>query len=305
MQDKSVLMRLQAILGRDRIKADFPLAPFTTFKMGGPAQYYIEALGEDDIVRSVGVAHALSLPLTILGGASNVVISDKGITGLVIRNKYAKKSIVADNGDYVLIEVGSGFPMTRLAKETAESGFAGVEYHIGLPGTVGGAIYMNSKWTNPVCYVGDAVVSARLIDQSGTIREVDSDYFQFAYDTSILQKTHEIVLSVIFKLKKENAGSLIKRGKEALAYRRLTQPYGVATSGCFFRNIDGQSAGELIDRAGLKGTAVGGAIVSDTHANFILNRDATYDDVKKLVTHVKKTIDEKYNVQLEEEILYL
>jgi len=304
--DRSDFSQLQSILGESRIKQDFILAPYTTFKSGGPAQYYFEAETHDDIVNAYNAALKLKLSFTILGGASNVVISDSGIQGLVVRNRTTHMEIIKEEGNDVCLSVSSGYSITRLAKETAQDGFSGLEYHMGLPGTVGGALFMNSKWTNPVCYVGDVVHEATLIGGDGVLKTVDWDYFEFGYDQSILQKTHEVVLSVVFKLKKDDAQKLLARGQHALKYRKQTQPFGVATSGCFFRNVDGQSAGQLIDKAGLKGYKIGGAQVSEKHANFILNTDnAKTSDVEKLVEHIKNTVKNQYNVSLHEEVQFI
>lgn len=295
-------------LGAGRVRHNVVLAPYTTFKIGGPAEYYFQALNEEDIIKAVQAAHELHIPLHMLGGVSNVVVGDSGLDGLSVRNIYSQKKIIEETHDEVWLQVSSGFNMTRLAHETAEEGFEGFEYHAGLPGTLGGALFMNSKWTAhpPTHYVGDDLVKALLVNHAGEIREETHEYFQFAYDYSVLQQTKEIVIWALFKLKKKDPHVLLSRTREALEYRKKTQPTAVATSGCFFQNIDGQSAGKIIDELGLKGLQVGGARVSEIHANFIINDgSAKAEDVKSLVQEIKRIVKQKRGIDLKEEVIIL
>ena len=188
----------------------------------------------------------------------------------------------------------------------AERGFEGLDYHFGLPGTVGGAIYMNSKWTKPLSYYGDNLVSANLVDNRGQVKTVKKSYFKFAYDFSILQKTKELLLDAVFKLKKSKPEIVKQHADFAMDYRKKTQPFGVFTSGCFFKNIDGQSAGRLIDQAGLKGKRIGGFQVSEKHANFIINDGSGKpEDLKKLLQLIKTKVKEKFGIKLEEEVIII
>lgn len=301
-----MLTQLQEKLGKDRVQANFVLAPFTTFKMGGPAEFYFEAKTLEELVLAVKAAHELDLKLTLLGGISNVVVSDEGVKGLVVRNKYSEKEIVKEEGEFVYMKVSSGYSISALAGQTAAQGLCGLEYHLGLPGSVGGAIYMNSKWTNPLCYVGDVVDSVLLINKHGETRMEQKEYFKFAYDYSILHETHEIVGYVIFKLTKADPQTLVSRGHDAIEYRKQTQPYGVASSGCFFQNINGHSAGKVIDDLGFKGFRVGDLEVSDIHANFIINHGkGTVSDFKKIVESIKQKALKEKGLQLHEEIKFI
>jgi UDP-N-acetylmuramate dehydrogenase len=204
--------------------------------------------------------------------------------------------------------------MSLVVRETVQEGLSGFEYHMGLPGTLGGAIYMNSKWTKNLSYAGDNLISAQITDREGNERTVDRDYFEFAYDYSILQKTGEIFLEGIFRLHKEDPAILDERAKGAQAYRKETQPFGVATGGCFFQNISDaekeklnlptKSAGYLVDKSGLKGFQIGAFQVSTKHANFIINTgNGTPEDLHKMLNHIKKTVKEKYGVDLKEEVI--
>jgi len=304
----SIFQQLKSRLGEGRVRQNVILAPYTTLKIGGPAEYYINSLTAEDLIAGVRVAHELNIPIHMLGGVSNVVISDEGLKGLSIRNMYSLKEVVQETDDEVILKIGSGYNMTRLSQETAEAGYEGFEYHFGLPGTLGGALFMNSKWTAhpPTHYTGDDLVTALVLNRAGDVREESHEYFQFAYDYSILQETRELVVWATFKMKKRDPEILTQRNKDANEYRKKTQPFGVATSGCFFQNIEGQSAGKIIDELGLKGLQVGSARVSDIHANFIINEGAAKsDDVMKLVAEIKRIVKEKRNIDLKEEVVFV
>jgi len=299
---------LQEYIGEGHIKDQVSLKPYSTFKMGGPAEYYYEAETEKGFVNAIKAAHHLHIPCRVLGGASNIVIHDDGIKGLVIRNMTSEKYIISQKDDGVRMHISSGYSMTRLAKETAAEGLEGFEHHLGLPGTLGGALFMNSKWVGKEksYYVGDCLERAEVISPLGVSKIVEKDYFQFGYDYSYIQKTGEYIVWTEYVLQKADASHLIQQGIEALEYRKRTQPFGVSTSGCFFKNVDGQSAGKMIDDLGLKGYKIGGAYVSDIHANFILNDgSATTQDVQQLIDYIKNRVKETYNVVLEQEVSIL
>jgi UDP-N-acetylmuramate dehydrogenase len=173
---------------------------------------------------------------------------------------------------------------------------------------------MNSKWTKNLSYIGDSLISAQIINLSGEERTVNRDYFEFAYDYSILQKTGELFLEGIFRLQKEDPQILEERAKGALEYRHKTQPFGVATGGCFFQNISEEekkrlnlpttSAGYLVDKAGLKGFKIGAFQVSDIHANFIINTgEGKPEDLHNMLDHIKQTVEKKFGVKLKEEVI--
>ncbi len=297
---------LERFIGKDKVRQHIKLSSYSTFKMGGVADYYVEALTRKDIVNCVKACHMVNIPVTILGGASNVVIRDHNISGLVIRNLYREKITIKDDSSETILTISSGYPLSLLVRESVEAGLSGFEYHLGLPGSIGGALYMNSKWTHPDSYVGDQLIEAELIDRKGLVKKVNRDYFQFGYDASILQRTKEIVLTATFKLKKTNKEALRRAMNEAFEYRKKTQPLGVSTSGCFFKNVNGQSAGKMIDDLGLKGYTIGDFSISSHHANFIIHKgNGKYDDLKKLVSLIKQKVKDTYGVALEEEVIYI
>jgi len=303
-----MLAELEKYLGVGRVKHAVDLGPRSTFKLGGPAEFYFEAESDEDLINAVKAAHELNIDHITLGGISNVVVGKDGIKGLVIKNLNSYKTLIEETDSYVVLRVGSGYTMSRLAKETAESGYAGLEYQSGLPGSVGGGIAMNSGWYKhkPDKYVGDPVIQALLVEKDGTTKIVDHDYFEFRYDHSIIKETHECIVWADFKLEKQPVEELLQHAQDALDHRKNTQPFGVATSGCFFQNVDGVSAGKIIDEAGLKGFSIGGAQVSDVHANFIINTGhATPDDVSQLINHIKSVVKKTHNIDLQEEIVRL
>lgn len=308
----SIYEDLERKLGKGRVKREYILAPYTSFKMGGAAQFYFEAKTEEDLISSRAISHTLGIPFIILGGASNVVVSDAGVKGLVVKNLYIHQNIVKQDSKTVLMCVSSGYPATKLAKETAEKGYAGLEHHTGLPGSVGGAIYMNSKWySDPanrksVFYFGDHLQYADILDEKGVKRRVNRDYFHFAYDFSMLQKTREILINGFFLLKKEPQADVMVRSRSVLEYRKKTQPQGTFSSGCFFKNPEGWSVGRLIDEAGLKGESLGNFYISNSHGNFIIHKGkGNIEDLKRLIARIKDTIYKKYGIALEEEIIMI
>ncbi len=289
-----------------QIEENKELFPYLTLRTKTKAKYYIDAKTRDDLISARKYATEKNLSFFILGGGSNLAAIKNSINGLVVKNSYKRLEVIGENKNTVDLLVSSGYPVSRLVQQTVEKGYKGFEYHKGLPGTVGGAIYMNSKWMRPVSYFGDTLIFAYLVNDRGEVIKVNHKYFQFSYDYSILQKIKEAVLEAVFRLKKVSPEILKKRAQEAFEYRLKTQPFGVATSGCFFRNPGNQSAGCLIDKAGLKGFSVGDFVVSDKHANFIINKgNGKSKDLVKLLGIIKKKVKEKFGVELKEEVIIM
>ena len=295
---------IKIINSKLKIDKDKDLSFFNTLRTKTVAQYFLDARTREDLIGGIKFALENKLSLFILAGGSNLAIVKDKINGLVIKNSYKELKILKETDDEVLLSVSSGYPVSLLVNETVSKGYQGFEYHRGLPGTVGGAIYMNSKWTKPVSYFGDNLEYAYLVNDRTGDKKVDKKYFQFAYDYSILQETKEILLEAVFRLKKVDSTILKERAEFAFEYRKKTQPMGEKTSGCFFRNVDGKSAGQMIDQAGLKGFAVGDFFVSSIHANFIINRgNGQTKDLIELVKTIKAKVKEKFGVELEEEVI--
>lgn len=232
------------------VKTNQPLGIYTTFKVGGNADLYFEALTVQQLQDSIQAARALNIPVTVLGGGSNVLIGDKGIRGLVIKNRTKEISVRGMKGSYsqgeptgvVYVEAESGVIFNSFVRFTIEEGYGGIEMHLGLPGTVGGAVFMNSKWTKPTGYVGDVLYQGTILTRQGEMKIVPKDYFHFAYDTSILQTSGDILLSATFIFNRVPKEELWARANESIRYRRESQPQGVQTPGCTFQNISTSEA---------------------------------------------------------------
>lgn len=319
-----VFEALQKKLGPG-VKEHEPLGIYTTFKIGGPADYFFDAKTTNEFVTAITAGRSLSVPMFILGGGTNILIGDRGIRGFVIKNSTNAIRIKGIKGKVtggtastglVFVEVESGVIFNSLVRFTVEEGLSGLEMHLGLPGTVGGAIFMNSKWTHPVGYVGDAVYQAEILTPDNERIIVPKTYFQFGYDTSSMKKTKDILLKVVFALHSDTKERLWNIANESIQYRRQTQPQGAFTAGCAFKNISQAealiattpnqitSAGFLIDHAGMKGARVGDAEISMVHANFVINKGkATASDVIQLIEQVRAKVKEQFGVLLTEEII--
>lgn len=307
----------------ERVREHEPLARYTTFKIGGPADLFYEAKTKEELVEAIQSARKLNVPVFVLGGGSNLLIGDRGIRGLVVKNLTQAITIRGMKGAVgkgtarrmVFVEADSGVPINKLVRFTIEEGLQGLEMQLGLPGSVGGAVYMNSKWTKPEGYVGDAVYQATIVTHSGDIKTEPQSYFRFAYDSSSVQQTGDTVVSVVFALTQDDKERLWAVANQSIAYRRETQPQGVFSAGCTFKNISHAqalaagtpdyvtSAGFLVDHAGCKGMREGDAQISPVHANFIINLGkATAADVVKLINMARSRVEKQFGIRLTEEI---
>jgi UDP-N-acetylmuramate dehydrogenase len=308
--DPVLLDRLKALLGEDRVRTGAPLAPLTTFHAGGAADLLVEARSPDEIVAALGAARDQGLPVTVLGGGSNVLIGDRGVRGLVILMRDRAVAQVDADG----VRAGAGLTINGLVRWTISQGLAGLEGWAGTPGTVGGAVHGNAHFQGR--NIGDLVREIRLLSRDGASNDVPAAAMAFGYDTSRLQTTREIALSVLFRVHAGVPEDLRAVARESLAFRKRTQPLDVPSAGCIFQNPDPgrdalpdgipPSAGALIDRAGLKGQAIGGARISPVHGNFIVHDgSATASAIRALVECCKHEVHARFGVMLREEIVYL
>jgi UDP-N-acetylmuramate dehydrogenase len=302
--------RLAELLGEGRAQRNAPLAPLTTFKVGGPADWLVQARTADEVRRAAAAARDLGLPLTVLGGGSNVLIADSGLRGLVVRIHGGDVAQVDD----ARIRADGGVTINGLVRWTIGRGLAGIEAWAGTPGTVGGAIHGNAHFRGRL--IAELVDRVTLLSLDGRIVEVAVAEMEFGYDYSRLHRTREIVLAADFRVSRGDANALRAVARESLAFRKRTQPLESASAGCIFQNPDPArdvvpegippSAGALVDRAGLKNARTGSARVSTTHANFIVNEGtATAAEIRELVERCKRNVQEQFGVALREEIVYL
>ena len=300
---------LRSVFG-DRVQVNAALAPLTTFRVGGPAQWLIETRGSEETLAALRLAHQAGVQVTMLGGGSNLLVADGGVRGLVIRPRGGEVRAV----DASHVEADAAVTINGLVRWTINHGRADLEAWAGTPGTVGGAIFGNAHFGGRL--IGDLVERARLASSEGVVCDVPASEMAFGYDRSRLQTSGEILLSAVFRVREGDPAALRAIARQSLAYRKRTQPLDTPSAGCVFRNPEpGRdrvpadipwSAGALVDRAGLKGAAIGGARVSPTHGNFIVNEGtATARDIRRLIEQCRTSVREQFGVDLREEIVYL
>ncbi len=289
------------------IEFDKPLAPLTSYGTGGPARYYLEVESSEKLAEAVATAAELKIPYYVIGGGSNLLVSDAGYDGLIV--KVAVKGMTLKNE--TIIECGAGEDLMSLVDFATLNSLTGLEFAAGIWGTVGGAIYGNAG-----AYGGeikDVIRSLTLIETSGNVKSVKPDYCQFGYRDSQLKRTREIVVDATFQLKQGDKVTIKNKVDEILASRKSNHPTRGKSAGCFFKNIPDPTqkfgklaAGQLLDEAGAKGLTVGGAAVYEKHANMIVNTDnATSKDIRQLADIMKKKVIDKFGVTLEEEVIQL
>jgi UDP-N-acetylmuramate dehydrogenase len=301
---------LRAHFGDLRVRRHAPLGPLTTFKVGGAADWLIDVRGEGEIAAALRLAAEAAVPVTPLGGGSNVLVADRGVRGLVLRIHGGDVVHVDDRR----IRADGGVTINGLVRWTITHGVAGLEAWAGTPGTVGGAIHGNAHFKGRL--ISEFVDRVRLAGRDGRILDVTSAELEFAYDYSRLHRTGELVVSATFTVGRGEPSALRAIARESLAFRKRTQPLESASAGCIFQNPDPSrdrvpagipaSAGALVDRAGLKGVREGHARVSTTHANFIVNEgSATAAEIRSLILRCKQEVREQFGVELREEVVYL
>jgi len=300
---------LRAAFG-DRVRADVLLAPFTTFKVGGLADWLFEPRSSVETVTALRIAGRHDIAVTMLGGGSNVLIADEGVRGLVMHPRGGDIAQIDDHR----VRADAAVTINGLVRWTIMHGCAGLEAWAGTPGTVGGAIFGNAHFGGRL--IGELVDRVNLATRSGDVLEATRDDMAFGYDQSRLQGTGEILLSADFVVSPGFPAALRRTARESLAYRKRTQPLETPSAGCIFQNPQpGRdavpagvpwSAGALVDRAGLKGASVGGARVSPAHGNFIVNDGAaSAHDIKALIERCRTAVRTQFGVELRDEIVYL
>jgi UDP-N-acetylmuramate dehydrogenase len=289
---------LYAKLG-DKVKENISLAPYTSARIGGPADVLITAESADELARIIKLLWKLDLDIIMLGGGSNVLVSDQGVRGVVILNR--AKAVRFHNGDEPAVTAESGVVFSNLANRCASKGFAGLEWAATVPGTIGGAVYGNAG-----AFGGDMagnLIWAELLTENGR-EKFTVDQMGYGYRTSVLKRGEldAIVLAAELRLSNSTKDEVTVKIEQFSAHRKTTQPPG-ASMGSMFKNPNGDYAGRLIEESGLKGTRIGNAEISPLHGNFFINHANTKaEDIFKLIQLVQKTVKEKQGVDLELEI---
>lgn len=280
---------------------DHILAPNTSMKIGGACDLYIRVADEASLQQAVNLCRAENIPYFILGKGSNLLVSGSGYHGCVIALSSELPCIAAEGGN---ITVWAGASLQAVCLAALDNSLAGLEFAYGIPGSVGGALYMNAG-----AYGGemkDVVKSCRYIDENGEIKEMSAEEMQLAYRSSIFSQKKYVVTSVTFQLEKGDKAAIKSRMDELMQRRRDKQPLEYPSCGSTFKRPEGHFAAALIEECGLKGYTVGGAQVSEKHSGFVINRgNATFEDVMAVVNEVKRVVLEKKGIQLECEMLIL
>lgn len=295
-----------------RVRRDVRLAPFTTFRIGGTADYFFEARSADELETAIRAARASRLPHFLLGLGANILVGDKGFRGIVIRNAATGFAIDRLHG---LVTAESGCVMfPDLIERTVDAGLSGLEHYVGIPSTVGGALWQNLHFLAPAparertMFIEEVVLNAEILTEEGVRRTVGKDYFEFGYDTSILHRRDDVVLVATFGLERGDPDTMRRIMRENLAWRAERHPPldTEPSAGSIFKKIDGVGAGRLIDGCGLKGTRIGGAEITRRHANILINReDATAADVRALIGLIQETVERETGYRLEPEISFI
>src|SRR5215211_1197044 len=289
---------LYAKLG-DKVKENVSLAPYTSARIGGPADVFITAESADELARIIKLLWKLDLDFIMLGGGSNVLVSDRGVRSVVVLNR--AKGVRFHNGDEPSVTAESGVVFSNLANRCAAKGFSGLEWAATVPGTIGGAVYGNAG-----AFGGDTAGNltwTELLNENGR-EKLTAEQLEYGYRTSVLKRGEldAIVLAAELRLSNSTKEEVTVKIEQFSAHRKVTQPTG-ASMGSMFKNPNGDYAGKLIEASGLKGTRIGNAEISPLHGNFFINHANTKaEDIFALIQLVQKTVKEKQCVDLELEI---
>lgn len=281
------------------IKENELLASYTTMKVGGPADLFIEPNSIKNLEKVIHILKESQIPYLVIGRGSNLLISDAGVEGAVIRLGNGLNELEIE-GNIVTVE--AGYSLVALSTLVSRQGLSGLEFASGIPGSVGGSVYMNAGAHGSE--MKKVVKKVLILLEDGTIRWFTNEEMKFSYRTSVLQKEIKgIILKVVFELTEGNKEEIISQMQNNKDYRKTTQPYNMPCSGSVFRNPLPNYAGKLIEEANLKGYSIGGAQVSLMHANFIVNaNNATTSDIMDLITYIKKTIYDLNGIELHTEV---
>ena len=281
------------------VKENEPMANHTTMKIGGPADLFIEPSSIENLAKAMELIHSYELKWRAIGRGSNLLVSDGGIEGVVIKLGRGMDHLDLNGTE---LRAGGGYSLVALSTIISKKGLSGLEFASGIPGSVGGAVYMNAGAHGSD--ISQILTKAHVLFEDGKMEWLTNEEMEFSYRTSVLQKKRPgIVLEAVFRLTegdREKISSAMQKNKD---YRKETQPWNFPCAGSIFRNPLPEYAGQLIEKAGMKGHSIGGAQISNMHGNFIVNAgDAKAEDVLALIQHIKDTIFDLYGVKMETEV---
>lgn len=308
----NIQAKLEKIIKTGSVEKDVGISTYTTMKIGGKANFLVKTADVNEIRKLQQFCKLKKIKLFILAGGSNLIFKDEGFNGVILKVLSTDFKII-EKGSRPVVEFNAGYSSHLASVKMMELGFSGFEGLYGLPGSLGGAIYQNSKWPKNNYQISDNLISLQHLDENGILNQTNRHDLEFSYGYSSFQKNNHIILSAQFEFTPKNIEEIKKHSLEVMAYRRLSQPIGVATAGCVFKNIGEElqkkynwptcSAGYFIDKSGLKKTRVNNLQISDVHANFFVNtKSATSKDYLELVSLIKKKVKEKFGIDLKEEV---
>lgn len=306
----SALSALARSLQSLKPRRDVVLAPFTTFKIGGPADLFCEPSSADELALAVTAARELDVPYFVLGLGANILVGDKGFRGLVIRNA-AHHARWSDSGK---LWVESGAVMRDLITDSVHRGWSGLEHFVGIPSTVGGAIWQNLHFLSPApdrertVFISEVFDSCDILSEEGKRTTVDASYVRFGYDDTIFHHRADVVLAVTFALLPGDPDVMYRVMQENLSWRGARHPWLEInpSAGSIFKKIEGVGAGRLIDQCGMKGFRIGDAQISHIHANIVVNLGhATAREIRELIATAQTRVEDKFGHTLEPEITFV
>lgn len=296
------LEQLQRIVGTEYIRTQETMSSHTTFRIGGPADFFVEPQGEKELIEVIRYCSKQEEPYFILGNGSNILVADEGYQGVIISMRgFSQLEFQKEENGRQTVNAGSGVLLSSLAAKVAARGLTGFEFASGIPGTLGGAVAMNAG-----AYGGeirDGIQSARVLFQDGTVRNLSREELKLSYRHSVILEKGLIVLSALFSFDLGDKGKIQEKIRELNEQRRQKQPLEYGSAGSTFKRPQGYFAGKLIQDAGLQGYRVGDVMVSDKHCGFVVNvGQGTCEQAVAVIEHVQETVKKQFGVELELEV---
>ena len=303
MEEKEIFENLKKIISEEKIKKNEPMKNHTSFKIGGPAEFFVKVSSIEELTKILEFCKLNDISLTVIGNGSNLLVTDKGIKGIVIKLEFKDIEIKSEE-EQIEIIVGSGVQIGLLAQKLLKEEITGLEELSGIPGTIGGAVIMNAGAHGKE--IKDIVDEVVVMDYNGNIQKFTNKESDFAYRCSKFLNGEFIILQVKLLLKKGNKKEIKEKMNEYVQYRKLKQPIEYSSAGSTFKRGEDFITAKLIDEAGLKGYSIGDAQISEKHAGFIINKgNATAKDVLELVKYVQDKVYKTFEKKIELEIKIL
>ncbi len=297
----AVIEALQKFVPRENIHLQEPMAAHTTFRIGGPADCFLELENEEQLKKVRRYLELTGVSFFVLGNGSNLLVNDTGYRGIILQIGSKMNSISVHGNDII---AKAGATLAQAARAAMEQGLTGLEFASGIPGTVGGGVVMNAG-----AYGGEmsqVVTQVNVVSREGELLELDNGTMEFGYRNSVIRKSPFIVTEVTFRLEPGDMGVIKTKMEELAARRREKQPLEYPSAGSTFKRPEGNFAGKLIMEAGLKGFRIGGAEVSEKHCGFVVNKgNATAQDVREVIAKIQARVKAQFRVELEPEIVFL